>query len=167
MSTIAKKRQPVLALAHMEPADQVDQAQDLPPIINTIAAACLPLSPMQQMHVLATARALADVTPVELPPALSPAAALIMDEIVSLPPYRGVTIERMSDLLFHAGIKRAKADGSPRPWSDREIRKEIIPKLEKWGVVSTARIGYRLPASARNLHLMGRISGRMATTSNS
>ena len=107
-----------------------------PSLIAMLAQA----SPAALIAIEAAAVAITGAAPAVTPAALPPAGVACMDLLASRPPYRGTKIEEMEAAIFSATRKT---------WSEKSIRRNLLPLLRAWGVVNRPGIGYSWPAHCR------------------
>jgi len=79
--------------------------------------------------------------PAELP-ALSPAAAAVLEILLELPSYRGLTGPKILDAL--------SARNPPIHIDQSTLTTRVIPELKAYGIENQRRIGYRIPNDARH-----------------
>jgi len=145
----ATKRPPAAPAAPVEVEDEaaIDTSEPITTITPRIAAIIALIAQANDGELAAIEAAAAAIVGRQAatdPPILPPAAAACMALIESRPAWRGTSIDDMA---------RAIGDATGSAWSDDSIRSEIIPRLKAWGVENCPRLGYRLPRSARNLHI--------------
>ena len=121
-----------------------EQPHHLAHLTPQLVALLTHASPMALQAIEAAAVAIVGAAPVTTPAALPPAGVACMNLLASRPPYRGTSLAEMEAEIFAR---------TGKTWSEKSIRRNLLPLLREWGVQSSPRIGYHLPTHCRLFHI--------------